>query len=238
MQALFKDIIADDIDAVRQRLDKKSDTVRLTATSPPKKYDGQSPLQVAYRTGKFEIAALLLEHGADPNFIEHTEREPWAMPVLHHAITAAVMRSRWLAPTWREDEPWRLRNTAERADEAYTALKLLLDSSADIHANDSYGNSAIARACLDARQILPRHRYNDPEWVDPKPLNPELVEDLERVFDLLLAHGADPHSPEHHEGSETPVAEFYRKEPVAQFLRVERQAPVTTKAHAPRLSTG
>lgn len=220
MQALFKEVVAGDLDAVRQRLEKKPDSIGLTATSPPKKYAGQSPLQVAYRSGEFRIAALLLKHGADPNFIEHRDREPWAMPVLHHAIKAAVTRTRWLAPTWREDEPWQLRNSAERADEAFATLKMLFDSGADIHACDSYGNSSIARACLDARQILPQHRYNDPEWVDPKPLNPELVGDLARIFDLLLARGADPHRPEHHTGSETPVAEFYREEPVAQFLRV------------------
>jgi hypothetical protein len=219
MQILFKEIVAGDIDAVRQRLAKDPGAVALVATSPPKKFAGQSPLQLAYRHGEFEIAALLLELGADPNFIEHDGREPWAMPVLHHAIMAAVMRSRWLRPTRfavGEGEAWQLRNTVERADAAYAALQLLLESGADVQALDSYGNSSLGRAVLDARQILPRYRYNDPDWVDPKPLNPELVDDLARIFNTLMAHGADPNRKERDLGKS--LAEFHRAEPVAQFL--------------------
>ncbi|WP_154795313.1 ankyrin repeat domain-containing protein [Occultella kanbiaonis] len=218
MQIVFKDIIAGDIDSVRRRLAKDAGVVTVVATAPPKKYAGQSPLQVAYRHGEFEIAALLLAQGADPNFIEHGDREPWAMPVLHHAIKAAVMRSRWLRPTWREEAPWQLRNTTERADAAYAALQLLLESGADVQALDSYRNSSLGRAVLDARQILPQYRHNDPEWVDPKPLNPELVDDLTRVFDSLVAQGADPNRTERDLGGS--LADHYRAEPVAQFLQV------------------
>lgn len=56
-----------------------------------------------------------------------------------------------------------MRNTAEQATEACAALQLLMESGADIHAVDSSGNSALGRAVLDARQILPTHRYNDPD---------------------------------------------------------------------------
>lgn len=216
MQIMFKEVIAGDIDAVRQRLAKNAGAVTMVATSPPKKYAGQSPLQVAYRHGEFEIAALLLAQGADPNFIEHDAREPWAMPVLHHAIKAAVMRSRWLRPTWREEEPWQLRNTIERTDAAYAALQHLLESGADVQALDSYGNSSLGRAALDARQILPSYHHNDPDWVDPKPLNPELVDDLTRIFGTLIANGADPNHSERDFGKS--LAEQYRGEPVAQFL--------------------
>lgn len=216
MQLMFKEIIAGDIDAVRRRLAKNPGAVTLVATSPPKKYTGQSPLQVAYSQAEFEIAALLLAHGADPNFIEHGDREPWAMPPLHHAIKAAVMRSRWLRPTWREEDPWEMRNTAEQADAAYAALQLLLESGADVHSLDSYGNSSLGRAVLDARQILPTHHHNDPDWVDPKPLTPDLVDDLTRIFDTLMAHGANPHQAERDLGAS--VVEHYRGEPVAQFL--------------------
>ncbi|WP_223405549.1 hypothetical protein [Occultella gossypii] len=128
------------------------------------------------------------------------------------------MRSRWLRQTLREEEPWQPRNTAERADAAYDALHLLLESGADVQALDSYGNSSLGRAVLDARQVLPRHRHNDPEWADPKPLNPELVDDLTRVFDSLMAHGADPNRTERDLGGS--LAEYHRAEPVAQFLHV------------------
>ncbi|WP_456695539.1 hypothetical protein [Aeromicrobium sp. P5_D10] len=221
MQALFKEIVDGDIGAVRQRLVKDPGLTALVATAPPKQYAQQSPLQVAYRNGEFAIAALLLEHGADPNFIEADSPHTFVMPALHHAIKAAVMRSRWLRPTRfakeSTEEVWQMRNTAERADEAYAALQLLMESGADIHAVDSSGNSALGRAVLDARQILPTRRYNDPDWVDPKPLNPELVDDLTRVFDLLLAHGADPDRVEPNLSKS--IAEFYSAEAVSQFIR-------------------
>lgn len=191
----------------------------LVATAPLKNSAGQSPLQVAYRNGQFEIVALLLTHGADPNFIEHTGREPWAMPVLHHAITAAVMRSRWLAQTRYEvggDRGWVTRNSVEQADAAFAALQLLFESGADIQGIDSYGNSVIARAVLDARQILPSYKHSDPDWVDLKPLNAELVADLSRVFDLLIERGADLDEIDPQFGKS--VREFYRAEPVARFL--------------------
>lgn len=220
MQALFKEIVSGDIDAVRERLAKDPAAATLVATAPPKDYARQSPLQVAYRNGEFAIAALLLEHDADPNFIESDSPHSFVMPVLHHAIKAAVMRSRWLRPTRfakeGTEEVWQMKNTADRADEAYAALQLLMESGTDIHSVDSSGNSALGRAVLDARQILPTHRYNDPDWVDPKPLNPELVDDLARVFDLLLAHGADPDRVE--PNLKQSVAEFYSAEAVSQFL--------------------
>ncbi|WP_028473176.1 ankyrin repeat domain-containing protein [Nocardioides alkalitolerans] len=216
MKVVFEEIIAGDVDAVRERVAKDARVVGAVAGAAPKKYAAQSPLQVAYRHGEFEIAALLLTHGADPNYIEHPDREPWAMPVLHHAIKAAVSRSRWLRPTWREEEPWQLRNTADRADAAHAALLVLLEAGADVHALDSYGNSSLGRAALDARDVLPRYRHNDPDWVDPKPLNPELVEDLTRVFRALKARGADPHRSERDLGAS--LLEFYGAEPVARFL--------------------
>lgn len=216
MRAVFTEIIDGDLEALRTRLAAKPAEALAVAAKKPAKYAGQSTLQIAYRHGRFEIAELLLESGADPSFIEHAEREPWAMPVLHHAIMAAVMRSRWLAPTRREEDPWAIRSTAEDADAAFAALTHLLDSGADVTALDSYGNSAIERAVLDARQILPKYIHNDPDWVDPKPLNRELDEDLTRIFRLLIDRGADltyvsPNMP-------LPAAEFYKAEPVGKYL--------------------
>lgn len=216
MQTVFKEIIAGDADAVGRRITKDSRTVALIATPPPKKHAGHSLLQVAYLHGQFEIAALLLEHGADPNFIDRDSWHPWAMPVLHDAIRAAVMSSRWLLPTGPRGESWKLGRTAEQADAAYAALVLLLESGANVGALDSYGNSSLARATFDARQVLPAFRYDDPEWVDPKPLNPELASDLSRIFSALMSYGADPDSAARRSGG--CGIEISRAEPVAQFL--------------------
>ncbi|MFW6597220.1 hypothetical protein ACQBAU_05165 [Propionibacteriaceae bacterium Y2011] len=224
MQKLFKDIVAGDLDAVHARLAKDPGAVALTATAPPKKYTDQSPLQVAYRHGQFEIAELLLEQGADPNYIEHADRDPWVIPVLHHAIMAAVMRSRWLRPTRLAppEEAWTTRNSAETADAAFAGLQLLLESGADIHAKNSYGGSALGRAAIDAAEILPKVKYNDPDWVDPKPLNPELIDDLTRIFDALLERGADPDD-KLNAGEDLSVAEYFGKTAVARFLPAESQ---------------
>ena len=69
MQVLFKDIVSDDIGKVRERLEKDPDSANLVATAPPKQFAGMSPLQVCYHKGTYEIAALLLEHGADPELL-------------------------------------------------------------------------------------------------------------------------------------------------------------------------
>lgn len=173
---------------------------------------------VAIKLGQFEIATLLLDNGADVDFIDSDGPHVHSMPVLHDAVRGAVMRSRWLRPTrfTAGDEQWALRNTAESSDAAFAMLRRVLEAGADVHALDSHGNSALHRAAMDARQILPAHRYNDPDWVDPKPLNPELVEDLTRIFDLLLAQGADPNRVE--KQLDRSVAEHYREEHVGRFL--------------------
>ena len=73
-------------------LDKKPELISCTAKQPPKKDDGQSPLQVALKTGNFEIASYLLDLGADVNFMEaDTCCNEWRAPVIHDAIVAAVM---------------------------------------------------------------------------------------------------------------------------------------------------
>lgn len=219
MQALFKEIIDGDVEKVAERVEQDPGVVGLTATAPPKKYGGQSPLQVALRSGRFAIASLLVEHGADVDFVDHDSPNGWSAPVLHDAVVAAVMRSRWLRPGDRSaDSPqWRLAQSQEQSDEAFGALELLLQKGADIDALDSYGNSVLGRAVVTARQILPKHRHNDPDWVDPKPLNDELVADLERVFAALYARGADPSKVDPH--LEHPLDAFYGAEPVGRFLQ-------------------
>ena len=72
MQAIFKDIVDGDEESVRARIEKDPSLVDAVASGAPKKYAGQSPLQVAIRTAQFGIAKLLLEKGSDPNFADVT----------------------------------------------------------------------------------------------------------------------------------------------------------------------
>lgn len=69
MKAFFKEIRAGDLEAVRSRLEANSTLVDATATAPPRKDDGQSPLQVAIKSGQFDIAHVLIDRGANVNFI-------------------------------------------------------------------------------------------------------------------------------------------------------------------------
>jgi ankyrin repeat protein len=182
MKALFKEIRDGDIDAVRSRLDANPALIAATATAPPKKDDGQSPLQVAIKSGHFDIAHLLLQEGADVDFIESSTLNLWNAPVLHDAIRAAIFSSRFGRNRALPGEPPNIEvmNTEEQFHTAFGVLERLLDSGADVSKLDSAGNPALMRAVLDSRQIVS----------EPPPR--DLMHDLERVFSALLQAGADP----------------------------------------------
>ena len=92
MNKLFTAIRKKDNKTSKALIEKKPELVNSTAKQPPKKDDGQSPLQVALKSGNFEIAEYLINNGADVNFIEDEScANDWRMPALHDAITAAVM---------------------------------------------------------------------------------------------------------------------------------------------------
>lgn len=217
LKKLFVAIRHGDWDQINEILKKKPELIHCTAKQPPKKDDGQSPLQVAIKTGHFKIADYLIACGADVNFMEPESCNEWRMPVLQDAIRATIMNTRYLAPPYKSGEKeWEIRNSQEQFYLAFNLLKKMLDMGADIHAHDSYGNSCLGRAILDANQILPRKNYQDPEWVDERPLNNELIEDLKLVFDLLLKHGADIHEVDPKTGKS--LLEFNKQKCVAQFL--------------------
>lgn len=202
MQAVFKEITAGDIDAVRQRLARTPDAVALIASSTPKKHAGQSPLMVAFTTGQFDIAGLLLDHGADVDFVDSGSAYPYSRPVLHDAIKAAVLRARPRRPQHR--------GPVDVAAVSFATLHRMIESGADIHAVDSYGNSSLHRAALDATQMLPSRSSDEP-------VDEEFAGNLHRIFDLLCSHGADPHRTEPTLGKS--VADHYGASPVARFLR-------------------
>ncbi len=90
MNKLFKDIRHSDIEAVQAAIFKNSSVVNeVYNAKAPKKDIGQSPLQVAIKCGEFEIIELLLEKGADADFMEDPALVPphsVCMSVLHDAI--------------------------------------------------------------------------------------------------------------------------------------------------------
>ncbi len=217
MKKLFQAIRQGNDAAVRALLEKKPELISCTAKQPPKKDDGQSPLQVALKTGRLEIAEYLLDLGADVNFMEAEDcASGWRAPVLHDAINAAVMNSRWnenLQPTGGGVKVF---HTQTEADRAFLIIKRMLDLGADIRGVDSYGNTCVWRLCLQARQVLPPYNHSTRAVGSTRILTPELKEDLSRIFALLRNRGMDIECIK--PGTSATVRELYKDEPIAQFL--------------------
>lgn len=185
MKKLFTAIRQGDTAAVCALLDKKPELIACTSKAPPKKDAGQSPLQVAIKSAHPEIAHLLLDRGADVNFMEAADcGSDWRMPVVQDAIMAAVKCSRW---NTRWQDTYQVSHTQEQADQAFTLLEHMVKLGADLTAKDSYDNSALDRALLDARQILPGFHSGEQRYIENRLLTPELETDLNRIFALIMA---------------------------------------------------
>lgn len=212
MKKLFTAIRQHDNTTVKELLEKKPELISCVAKQPPKKDDGQSPLQVSFKCSNFEITDLLLSLGADVNFMESESINKWRAPVIHDAINAAIMCSRWNTTSFG----FTVHSTKEKADKTLQQLQRMIELGADVNAVDSYGNSPIWRACLQASQILPSYNYTTETLSDERIITGELISDLSRIFDLLLEHGADINytSP----NNSTTLTEYYKKQPLYQFI--------------------
>ena len=183
MKKLFTAIQKNDMVTVKTLLNKSPELISCTLKGTPKKYDGQSPLQVALKDSSTEMIELLLEYHPDVNFIEDEScANTWRAPVIHDAINRAIMYSRWNVNRLDGLEVY---NTKEEADAAFAILNKLISLGADVNAKDSFGNACIDRACLQARQILPAQGSND------RILTSELHFDINRIFNILVTNGAD-----------------------------------------------
>lgn len=193
MKKLFKSIRAEKLDEVKQIIENKPELVNCIAKQPPKKDDGQSPLQVALKVGAFDICDYLIDKGADLNFMEDASCcNDWRTPVVHDAINAAVMNSRWnVLNNYNGADELEVFSTKEEADRAFSVLERMLDLGADVNKLDSSGNSAIWRFCLQASQILPMYNYSTGTEMDDRKFTPELQDDLMRILKALCSHGAD-----------------------------------------------
>lgn len=171
IKAFFKAISDGDFSKVSVLLHLDQSYLTVCNFSPPKKDDGQSGLQVAFKTGNFEIAKLLIDHGADVNFMETSEINDWTAPVMHDCIRATIFNS------------FTLQKNTSRFDMAFSLLQLMLTSNANPNSADSYGNNCLHRAIMDSRQMI------DNPGADLT--NGILLQQLRSVFKALITAGAD-----------------------------------------------
>lgn len=213
VKKLFTAIRQFDNQTVRELLKKKPELIACTAKKPPKKDDGQSPLQVSLKCGNFEIADLLLCLNADVNFIESEECcNVWRAPVIHDAIIAAIMCCRWNTTSYGFEE----HSTKEKAEKAYAQLEKIIQLGADVNAKDSYGNSCIWTACSHASQILPRYNYTTQTLGTDRIITEELRNDLSKIFQIILKNGADLQYIR--PGFDVTIVDYYQRQPVYEFL--------------------
>ncbi len=190
MKKLFTAIRHSDMAAVKDLIQKNPDLVNCVAKQPPKKDDGQSPLQVALKTGNLDIAEYLIDRNANISYMETASCSEWRAPVLHDAVIAAVMCSRW--NTNDSIQGFQVYSTFERARQAYAILEKMIHLGADVNSLDSFGYSALFRFCLQAKQILPAYRHLEHREADDRIFTQELHDDLKSILQLLKKAGADP----------------------------------------------
>lgn len=128
MKKMFNAVRHNDLETIKQILEKKPEVIDCVATPPPKKDEGQSPLQVAIKVGNLEIAHYLIDRGADVNHIEPDNGVPWNQsyrcPLLFDAIIGFYL-------TWKT-----------RREEKMQLILHLLASGADPNKKDNSGFTA------------------------------------------------------------------------------------------------
>jgi ankyrin repeat protein len=198
IKALISAIRKHENQTARALLAQDPSLVSACASAPPKKDDGQSPLQIAFKTGNFDIAGLLIDLGANVHFMEESAINEWHAPVLHDALRAAAFTARdGTTPG------------GENFEQAVDLVRRLLAMGVDPNATDSYGNNALLRALMDSRQRL----VVQPGFPD-KVANDRLNRDLREIFQALIQAGADVHASTSQRESAVAVA----KEPALAAL--------------------
>ncbi|WP_294251572.1 hypothetical protein [uncultured Chryseobacterium sp.] len=169
----FKAITDGDREKVAELIESDKAYLTVCSFAPPKKNDGQSGLQVAFKTGNFDIATLLIAKGADVNFRETSAINEWTAPVLHDCIRAMIFNS------------YTLQKNEDRFNQAYLLFQQMLERKADPNAIDSYGNNCLHRAILDAQQMINHPHADLSDGI--------LLQQLRKLFKTLISAGADIH---------------------------------------------
>lgn len=170
MKKLFKAIRQENLEEVKSIIEKNPQLVNCVATPPPKKDNGQSPLQVAIKISSFEIIDYLIVNGADVNFMEAEDDDPGVRcPVLHDAIRMVMMSLCY--------------KKFDVSDQGIKVVRELLKRGADPNKRASNGFDALNMAINDAEYVLENGIYSDC-WEKAE-------QQIIKLFDLLIEYGAD-----------------------------------------------
>lgn len=181
MQKLFVLLRQGNIEEVKRLIEMKPQLLNSVSGPRPKKDHGQSLLQVALKSGHFDIADYLIDKGIDVDFMEAEDDDPGIrVPVLFDAITASIDSlciSRMSSQTV-------IRERFMSSDMALGLLCRIIDNGADVNKRSSNGLSALNWALHHAEQIMRN--------TEAYPFSQEKVrEQLTRILDLLIDHGTD-----------------------------------------------
>ena len=215
MQKTFQLLRRGDIEGVRQILDKKPEEVNAVSGDKPKRDQGQSLLQVAIKSGHLDIADLLIDRGADLNFIEEpTELNPFCQPVLQTAGGRAVFDCRRMIKRWNGQ--YEMYSSKEKADRSFKVFEKMLELGADISKKDSHGGTLLQTILIETKEVLPSYYWKTKETSDNVLITDELRHDLNRIYDLLIRYGVTADEIAVYQN--IPLKELYQDSPTMEFL--------------------
>ena len=215
MQKTFQLLRRGDLEGVRQILEKKPEEVNAVSGDKPKRDQGQSLLQVAIKSGHLDIADLLIDRGADLNFIEEpTELNPFCQPVLQTAGGRAVFDCRRMIKRWNGQ--YEMYSSKEKADQSFKVFEKMLELGADISQNDSHGGTLLQTILIETKEVLPSYYWKTKETSDNVLITDELRHDLNRIYDLLIRYGVTADEIAVYQN--IPLKELYQDSPTMEFL--------------------
>lgn len=215
MQKTFQLLRRGDLEGVRQILDKKPEEVNAVSGDKPKRDQGQLLLQVAIKSGHLDIADLLIDRGADLNFIEEpTELNPFCQPVLQTAGGRAVFDCRRMIKRWNGQ--YEMYSSKEKADQSFKVFEKMLELGADISQNDSHGGTLLQTILIETKEVLPSYYWKTKETSDNVLITDELRHDLNRIYDLLIRYGVTADEIAVYQN--IPLKELYQDSPTMEFL--------------------
>ena len=203
MKKLFTMIRRGDLEEVARILDKNPALIACTATAPPQKDHGQSPLMVAIKAGRPEAANLLLDYKADVNFKEQPNPyDPYGQsaPIWLDALCQCVHSARQVVTAdgniiTEEKE----RQSIQRAETWFALLRRMLELGLDPNqkAEKSHYYAGAPRnawvGVLDEYDYFARENLSGWSYALYSEDNRRLREMCRAIFDLLLKHGVDIH---------------------------------------------